>query len=374
VLAVKKWTDDWRWPPCQPVPVWYSLKDVAFALQLNWQYYWEPFQVALTITGCDRSLLATEGCRKDGAATCLFWEFCSCFRLVFIPLYAPPPSTNLCCRPSTNYSGSACPLIPLNPLLTFNHVFSLLIKGNVCSFAQPLITLNCHHNKPSFFIQTTFTQAYTHIHTHLPTHTYTHNTHRNFTFKCHRDNQDIYAVNSMEFNPGFGTFATAGSDGCYHFWDKDSKQRLKAQARSMYGTTPATPAPIPCRCVCVCVCARTYIRMWASCVCMHVQLNQSLVPGKFKMSYKLAVLNYEFFLGWWLTAVRTTGVAWSTRTPSATTGAEGMLSTTHKPWRTQSCCTAWRKTNAKQSQKCRESRALVFCYLPVQLTGWRLGL
>jgi len=51
---------------------------------------------------------------------------------------------------------------------------------------------------------------------------------KNFAFKCHRDNNDIYAVNVIAFHPGFGTFATAGSDGTYHFWDKDSKQRLKA--------------------------------------------------------------------------------------------------------------------------------------------------
>jgi mRNA export factor len=47
----------------------------------------------------------------------------------------------------------------------------------------------------------------------------------------------------MEFNPQYGTFATAGSDGAYHFWDKDSKQRLKAQQPCMYGSLPA---PIPC--------------------------------------------------------------------------------------------------------------------------------
>jgi hypothetical protein len=33
---------------------------------------------------------------------------------------------------------------------------------------------------------------------------------KNFTFKCHRDNNDIYAVNSIVFHPVFGTFATAG--------------------------------------------------------------------------------------------------------------------------------------------------------------------
>ncbi len=43
---------------------------------------------------------------------------------------------------------------------------------------------------------------------------------KNFTFKCHRDGADIYAVNSITFHPGFGTFVTAGSDGAYNFWDK----------------------------------------------------------------------------------------------------------------------------------------------------------
>jgi WD40 repeat protein len=50
---------------------------------------------------------------------------------------------------------------------------------------------------------------------------------KNFTFKCHRDNNDVYAVNSINFHPVHATFATSGSDGAYHFWDKDSKQRLK---------------------------------------------------------------------------------------------------------------------------------------------------
>ena len=34
------------------------------------------------------------------------------------------------------------------------------------------------------------------------------------------------------------TFVTTGGDGAYNFWDKDSKQRLKAMAKSN--------APIPC--------------------------------------------------------------------------------------------------------------------------------
>mmetsp|Transcript_44410 Transcript_44410/g.105894 ORF Transcript_44410/g.105894 Transcript_44410/m.105894 type:complete len:338 (-) Transcript_44410:169-1182(-) len=52
---------------------------------------------------------------------------------------------------------------------------------------------------------------------------------KNFAFKCHRDpnTQDIYAVNAICFHKQFGTFATAGSDGTFNFWDKDAKQRLK---------------------------------------------------------------------------------------------------------------------------------------------------
>lgn len=61
---------------------------------------------------------------------------------------------------------------------------------------------------------------------------------RNFTFKCHRENDAIFAVNACAFHPVHGTFVTAGSDGCYNFWDKDSKQRLKAM--------PKAPAPLPC--------------------------------------------------------------------------------------------------------------------------------
>merc|ERR1711879_4158 len=53
---------------------------------------------------------------------------------------------------------------------------------------------------------------------------------KNFAFKCHRDtardSNAIYAVNAISFHPGYGTFSTAGSDGTFHFWDKDSKQRL----------------------------------------------------------------------------------------------------------------------------------------------------
>ncbi|CAB4252161.1 similar to Saccharomyces cerevisiae YER107C GLE2 Component of the Nup82 subcomplex of the nuclear pore complex [Maudiozyma barnettii] len=60
-----------------------------------------------------------------------------------------------------------------------------------------------------------------------------------FSFKCHRQsnpnraagtqNQSmVYPVNSIAFHPIYGTFGTAGGDGCFHFWDKDHRHRLKA--------------------------------------------------------------------------------------------------------------------------------------------------
>ncbi|KAF9738357.1 hypothetical protein PMIN06_009883 [Paraphaeosphaeria minitans] len=60
------------------------------------------------------------------------------------------------------------------------------------------------------------------------------NTSLNFSFKCHRQqdpsNRDVarvYSVNAISFHPIHGTFSTAGSDGTFHFWDKDAKHRLK---------------------------------------------------------------------------------------------------------------------------------------------------
>ncbi|KAI2630057.1 Poly(A)+ RNA export protein [Xylaria nigripes] len=54
----------------------------------------------------------------------------------------------------------------------------------------------------------------------------------NFSFKCHRDAPSgsitqVYTVNDISFHPQHGTFSTAGSDGTFHFWDKDAKHRLK---------------------------------------------------------------------------------------------------------------------------------------------------
>jgi len=59
---------------------------------------------------------------------------------------------------------------------------------------------------------------------------------KNFTFKCHRENTNVYAVNGMAFHPG-GAFATVGSDGSFNFWDKDLKTRLKPFSK---GNLPLT--------------------------------------------------------------------------------------------------------------------------------------
>mmetsp|Transcript_9994 Transcript_9994/g.13382 ORF Transcript_9994/g.13382 Transcript_9994/m.13382 type:complete len:358 (-) Transcript_9994:783-1856(-) len=47
-----------------------------------------------------------------------------------------------------------------------------------------------------------------------------------FAFKCHRQDANVFPVNSICFH-NFGTFSTVGGDGVVNFWDKDNKQRLK---------------------------------------------------------------------------------------------------------------------------------------------------
>lgn len=53
-----------------------------------------------------------------------------------------------------------------------------------------------------------------------------------YSFKCHRlqksqRESEVYALNSIKFNPVYGTFSTAGSDGCFNFWDRDARHRLR---------------------------------------------------------------------------------------------------------------------------------------------------
>lgn len=68
----------------------------------------------------------------------------------------------------------------------------------------------------------------------------------NFSFKCHRQNvpnqrdlANVFSVNCISFHPQHGTFSTAGSDGTFHFWDKDAKHRLKGYPE-VGGTISAT--------------------------------------------------------------------------------------------------------------------------------------
>jgi len=62
-------------------------------------------------------------------------------------------------------------------------------------------------------------------------------TSKNFAFKCHRSNDEIFAVNSLDFHPTMGTFASCGGDGSFAFWDKEHRQRLKQGNSCHYPVT-----------------------------------------------------------------------------------------------------------------------------------------
>ena len=47
----------------------------------------------------------------------------------------------------------------------------------------------------------------------------------------------IYALNDIAFNPAYGTFATAGGDGTFVFWDKDNRAKLKTFQSCKYPIT-----------------------------------------------------------------------------------------------------------------------------------------
>lgn len=47
-----------------------------------------------------------------------------------------------------------------------------------------------------------------------------------FSYKCHRSGHSVFAINALAMHP-LGTFATVGSDGSFHTWDKDNRVRLK---------------------------------------------------------------------------------------------------------------------------------------------------
>jgi len=66
----------------------------------------------------------------------------------------------------------------------------------------------------------------------------------NFQFKCHRvtggsgrtNEGQIYSLNDIDFHPQ-GTFATAGGDGTFVFWDKDNRAKLKTFQSCKYPIT-----------------------------------------------------------------------------------------------------------------------------------------
>lgn len=64
-----------------------------------------------------------------------------------------------------------------------------------------------------------------------------------FTFKCHRADNAVYSVNVVDFHPKHGSFATAGSDGSFNFWDKEARQRLKNFSSCGYPITAGRFSP-----------------------------------------------------------------------------------------------------------------------------------
>ena len=81
---------------------------------------------------------------------------------------------------------------------------------------------------------------------------YIQSTDKNFAFKCHRSQDEIYAVNAIAFHPSFGTFATAGSDGkcftslacsaLYPRYDSDNFDR-NFEFRDSHRTNTSTSSP-----------------------------------------------------------------------------------------------------------------------------------
>lgn len=48
---------------------------------------------------------------------------------------------------------------------------------------------------------------------------------KNFCYKCHRWDADVFSVNALHFSP-MNTFTSIGSDGVICFWDKEAKHKL----------------------------------------------------------------------------------------------------------------------------------------------------
>jgi mRNA export factor len=66
---------------------------------------------------------------------------------------------------------------------------------------------------------------------------------KSFIFKCHRDGNDIYGVNCIDFHMT-NKFLTGGSDGSVVWWDKDARNRLAAKDWFKKGTSRPNPLPI----------------------------------------------------------------------------------------------------------------------------------
>ncbi|CAE8584662.1 unnamed protein product, partial [Polarella glacialis] len=61
---------------------------------------------------------------------------------------------------------------------------------------------------------------------------------KTFSFKCHRTDNSIGAVNVVDFHPAEpNAFVTAGNDGTFVFWDKANKQCLKRFKSCLYPIT-----------------------------------------------------------------------------------------------------------------------------------------
>lgn len=68
-------------------------------------------------------------------------------------------------------------------------------------------------------------------------------TDKDFAFKCHRETTNIFSVHCIKFHQQQGSFCTVGGDGVINFWDKDSKQRLKAFEKMPGPITSAAFSP-----------------------------------------------------------------------------------------------------------------------------------
>ena len=61
-----------------------------------------------------------------------------------------------------------------------------------------------------------------------------------FVFKCHRQGDEVYAVNAINFHPNPDpvtqhVLVTAGSDGVNCFWNKHKRQRVAEYTKAVTG-------------------------------------------------------------------------------------------------------------------------------------------